>query len=137
MRVLVAAALAPTLVLPMVGGVAGCGSDGPQGPSTPATSTSDIGCATQVSVTEADNGSRFCLALGGTLTIQLHATGGAAWSAPQLTGDALRPAGAGTFTAVAAGTAEITASRPNCPSPSPGTAGCHSLLTFGIDVEVR
>src|SRR5690349_3623647 len=108
------------------------GNAGSPAPTVP--STSD-GCpvAGDQTVTAADNNGTVCLALGQTLTVLL---GDGGWLPPTETGDALRPVD-GTppaFTGVAAGTAAITSSRPNCPSASPGQVACHSMLTFRLAV---
>jgi hypothetical protein len=107
-------------------------------PEAVAPSTSDSCAAgTDQTITEADNGAPVCIHLGRTLTVRL---GGGAWLAPTETGTALRPVEGSTppaFTAVAAGTAEITSSRPNCPSPGTGQVACHSMLAFQVTVTVR
>jgi hypothetical protein len=87
-----------------------------------------------------------CVALGSELIVMLHVGPGDSWSQPQVLGGALGP-GTGiptpnnavgwSFKAVAVGTSEITSSRPNCPAPSPATAGCHSLAAFRLQADVR
>ncbi len=99
-----------------------------------------------MTVTETDNGSTVCLAMGGTLTVTLHDAAGTRWQEVQAQGDALRtivgrgtlPVGVtgGFYSAVQAGTAVVDSSRPNCPQASGGAISCHSLLSFQVHVQV-
>jgi hypothetical protein len=139
-------ALATAAVLAV--SVTGCAGHEPAGgsPAPTEASPSDNACpvGTDQTVTEADNGSTICLALGRMLTVRLGSDNPPAWSTPVVNGDALRPATlvplpaapAWYFTAVVSGSAEVTSSRPNCPSAGPGEVGCHSMLAFRLTVNV-
>jgi hypothetical protein len=131
--------------LALVAALASCGA--PTRPSAPsAPSAPPSACGTHVVVDESANGSTVCVALGSELIVMLPIGTGGSWSQPQVTGSALGP-GSGiptpqntvgwSFKAVAAGKAEISSSRPNCPDASPGTAGCHSLVAFQLHADVR
>jgi hypothetical protein len=126
----------------LIASLAGCAASGSAiGPSTPSS-----GCGTHVVVDESANGSRVCVTLGSELIVTLHVATGNSWSQPQVLGGALGPsAGIPTpnnvvgwsFKAVAVGTSQISSSRPNCPAASPATAGCHSLVAFRLQADVR
>jgi len=126
----------------LIATLAGCAASGRAiGASTPSS-----GCGTHVVADESANGARVCVTLGGELIVTLHVTAGDSWSQPQVLGGALGP-GTGiptpnnvvgwSFKAVAAGTSQISSSRPNCPAASPASAGCHSLVAFRLQADVR
>ena len=102
-------------------------------------------CISHVVADESANGSTVCVIGGSDLTVLLHTTAGSGWSTPEVTGDALGPARpvptpAGSvgwsFQAVAAGTAEVSTSRPVCPSAGSGAAKCHSVVGYLLHVKV-
>ena len=112
--------------------LAGCGVGVPP-PAAPTTgTTTDSGCSRQVTITDADNGHEVCVAVGGTVTVNL--AGG--WKPPTVTGDAL-VAAAGGYTAARTGNAEVSSSRSACPPPSPGAAACHAVEALRVTVIVR
>jgi hypothetical protein len=116
------------------------------GASEPGSGPPETTCGNNVVVDESANGTNVCVAVGGELIVLLHYPAGSTWSAPQTAGPSLS-AGTGiptpsnavgwSFRALAAGTARITSSRPNCPPASPGTVTCDSILAFQLQVEVR
>jgi hypothetical protein len=103
-------------------------------------------CGNHVVADESTSDTTVCVTLGGELIVMLHTVGGSNWSEPQVAGSAL-DAGKGIptphtavgwwFKTLAAGSAQISSSRPNCPPASPGTVTCHALLAFQLRVEVR
>jgi len=130
------------LSLALIVTLAGCAeSASTSGPSTPSS-----GCGTHVVADESANGSTVCVALDSELIVTLHLGTGERWSQPQVHGGALGP-GTGiptpnnvvgwSFKAVAVGISEISSLRPNCPAASPATAGCHSLVAFRLQADVR
>jgi hypothetical protein len=138
------------LSVALAASVAGCArpaGGSPAGPArSPSASTVDSRCAARAVVDETANGATVCVALGSSLTVMLHPGGSAHWSTPQVAGRALGP-GAGmptpagavgwSFPAIAAGTAQVTVARPNCPSVPPGSGSCYALLVFQLRVDVR
>src|SRR5262249_54638353 len=120
---------------------------GPTGSASPTASRSrGTTCGNHVVADESASGTTVCVALRGELIVMLHTAGGSPWSGPQVVGSTLS-AGTGiptpnnaigwSFEALAAGTAQISSSRPDCPPASPGTVACHALLAFQLQVEVR
>lgn len=112
---------------------------------TPTGSPRSPSCTVHVVAGDSANGSTVCVARGSDVTVLLHATAGSDWSSPEATGNALGPARpmptpAGyvgwSFAAVAAGTAQVTTSRPVCPSASFGAVRCHSVIDYRLHVEV-
>jgi hypothetical protein len=108
-------------------------------PSAPA-------CTEHVVAGDSANGSTVCVVRGSDVTVLLQAATGRGWSTPHATGDALgqprpvpTPAGfvGWSFQAVAAGTADVTASRPVCPSPASGALRCHGVLVYLLHVIVE
>jgi hypothetical protein len=113
--------------------------------SGPTESPRSPSCTAHVVAGESANGTTVCVIRGSDLTVLLHATAGSGWSTPEATGRALGPARpvptpAGfvgwSFPAAAAGTAQITTSRPVCPSAGPGTVRCHSVVGYLLHVNV-
>jgi hypothetical protein len=139
------------LTMALVVAMAACAarSGGANG-STPSTvdgaSTATPGCGSHLVVDESASGSTVCVVRGSELIVMLHAGTGGDWSTPRVAGSALGP-GAGiptpnrsvgwSFQAVAAGTAQISSSRPACPTAGAGGAQCRSLVAFELRVEVR
>jgi hypothetical protein len=121
--------------------VAGCGARVQPGtpPETPP-------CPTPAQVTLADNGQTVCASVGGKFTVKLPDDGKGHWSAITSDSDAVdvvlltgSPPISGTqadFVARHKGTAHLTASRPVCPSASPGAMSCKSLQAFTVTVTV-
>jgi hypothetical protein len=102
----------------------------------------------QSQATEADNNTTICLGVGDQLEVFLTSTNAATWAPLQLTGGAMhidptvqvnwaRGVTGQFYKAVSTGTAEVTSSIPACPSTSPGTVGCHAMLSFHLTVEVK
>jgi hypothetical protein len=103
-------------------------------------------CRAHAVAREPDNGATICVAPGSDLVVMLRSPHGTNWSSPQVTGSALGPARpvptpshyvGWSFTAVAAGTAEISLSRPACPPAGAGGAACAALLLYHLHVKVR
>lgn len=95
---------------------------------------------------EAASGSTVCVIKGGDLTVMLRNPPGANWSSPRLTGAALGPGEpiptpsgyvGWSFKAIEAGRAGISLTRRACPSPSPGSVSCNTLLRYPLLVTVR
>jgi hypothetical protein len=131
--------------------LAGCGTrvepGAPAGPPA-ASNTSPGACAQFRDLTQDDNGTTVCLALGGDLSVSLQGAPGQEWAQPRVTpaevlrSTPLRYSGppdtlAWAYTAAAAGTADITSSRSACPPPAPGSAACHAQQAFRVSVTVR
>jgi len=137
--------LAIALVLLL--GLAGCattqpGAPGPASASTAPTETSARGCPALVGVTVDDAGATRCVALRGTVVVFLTHE----WAPPQLSAPGILYAVPDTdspgpamvsYVAVGIGSVDITSSRTACPSPSPGSAGCHAQQGWRITVTVR
>ena len=123
--------------------VAGCGSRVPP-ESPPAQTTS--GCQTPEEISLADSGRTVCATVGSKFTVKLPDDGKGHWSAIVSDSDAVEtllltgsPPISGTqadFMARHQGTAKLTASRPVCPSTSPGGMTCKSLQAFTVTVTV-
>ena len=118
------------------------GDGGTAGATVPPGSPS---CSAHVVADDSANDSTVCVTLGSDFTVLLHTTTGSGWSTPEVTGDALGPARpvptpAGSvgwsFVAVAAGTAQVSTSRPVCPSAGSGAAQCHSVVGYLLHVKV-
>jgi len=109
-------------------------------------SPSSPSCTVHAVAGDSADGSTVCVALGSDLTVLLHTAAAGGWSTPRATGTALGsarpvPTPVGTvgwsFAAVTAGTAEVSTSRPVCPSAAPGAVRCHSVVAYVLHVEVR
>jgi hypothetical protein len=141
----------------LVATVTACGT--PASPAASPASTSPTGsgapratvapssahCTAHVTAGDSANGSTVCVVQGSDVTLILHTTAGAGWSTPEVTGDALgsarpvpTPAGSAgwSFPAVAAGTADVSTSRPVCPPAGSGAMRCHSMILYELHVEV-
>ncbi|OLB75130.1 MAG: hypothetical protein AUI14_21765 [Actinobacteria bacterium 13_2_20CM_2_71_6] len=103
--------------------------------------------AGQVVLTEANTGSRVCLATGASLEVYLHGKPGQEWSQPVPDSPVLRPVPsgkralqigvtAGFFAADAPGQARVTAERSPCGGPKPGPA-CDAIQLFTLTVVIR
>jgi hypothetical protein len=97
-------------------------------------------------LTEVDAGSTYCVRLGGTVTLVLHGAPDQLWRPVTLTGDALaaRPAAeppmaglSAAYSAVKAGQAQMSSTRPGCPPAKPGGVSCHSVQGFQVTVIVQ
>jgi hypothetical protein len=153
-RVLISLALATSTAACAAGAPPAGTANGPTastsptsaGASAPVSGPPETTCGNHVVADESASGTTVCVAVGGDLIVLLHTVTGSSWSEPQTAGPSLS-AGTGIptpsnavgwqFEALAAGTARITSSRPNCPPASPGTVTCDSLLAFQLQVEVR
>jgi len=112
---------------------------------SPSPTTSEKGCAPQASLTAEDSGRTVCLTAGGVVRITLDGTTMRAWKPVSATGDALEPTNAGiviqpgdataAYTAAAAGTAQLTSSRPVC-GTDPGHIACKGLQEWKVTVVV-
>jgi hypothetical protein len=98
-------------------------------------------CGTHVVAGDADNGSTVCVVAGSDVSILLSATGASSWSTPAVTGHVLGPAMplptpygrvGWQFRTIAAGRAEISTTRPGCPS----AADCPAVA-YHLYVTVR
>ena len=129
---------------------AGCAVGPPGGPSSSG-SSSATACpsppGSTITVTELDNGSPVCAGVGQQIEFYLHGTSDRPWSPIAAEGNPLSPTSSGklslavgvtgaVFIAVATGTAEVTATRPTCPS-SPGGPTCNSIVMFRVLVSVH
>jgi len=122
--------------------VSACASGTTAGTPAP---THSPGCPTSITVTSTDSQKTLCVAVGGTVTVDLSSPNGSRWQAPE-TGGILQqvgtpgPAESGgqrvTYTAKSAGTATILSSHAACPS-SPGTISCHALQAWRVTIDVR
>jgi hypothetical protein len=102
-------------------------------------------CTAHVVAGDSANGTTVCVARGSDLTVLLHTTAGSGWSTPEATGNALgsarpvpTPSGyvGWSFPAAAAGAAEVSTSRPVCPSAGSGAVRCHSVVSYLLHVQV-
>jgi hypothetical protein len=123
------------------GGATSGATESPRSPSPRSPS-----CTAHLVAGDSANGTTVCVTRGGDLTVLLRAVSGSGWSTPEATGKALGPAQpmptpAGfvgwSFPAAAAGTAEVSASRPVCPSAGPATVRCHSVVGYLLHVKVE
>jgi hypothetical protein len=142
--------IAVPLIAGLLATVTACAAPMPQASTSSASGAasappSSPSCTAHAVAGDSASGSTVCVALGGDLTVLLHATAGGSWSTPEVTGTALGPAqpvptpagSAGwSFAAAAAGTAVISASRPVCPSAAPGAVRCHSVAAYVLHVDV-
>lgn len=132
--------------------VGGCGAT-PRDPSpaptvsTTTTAATTPACPADLVVAETDNNTSLCVTVGGTVTVTLRGGPGRAWDPVRTSADVLVPrADPGTpstveitragYTAVRAGSAQLTSARSACPPPSPGAAGCHAREAFTVTVRV-
>jgi hypothetical protein len=149
-----------------VAALAACNSAGPTGSSagasappivtTPAPSASappsggsgTSGCPRNLVIPSTDNSRTLCVAVGGTVTITATPDQAQGWMPFDNTGTALTaatstPAATGSakvlaaYAAAAPGTSTISSSHRNCPSPAPGTVGCHSIALWKVTVTVK
>jgi hypothetical protein len=132
--------LAPLAALALVLG--GCASSSKGGGSS---GTDLSGCPKTVSITATDSAKTLCVAVGGTVTINLtEATG--PWLPLAVSGSVLVPSSTsapqvrgpqtGTYTAKSTGTAQIMSSHPACPQ-SPGMISCHAIVVWKVTVNVK
>jgi ABC-type Fe3+-hydroxamate transport system substrate-binding protein len=125
-------------------GSAASPSSGVAAPSAPSSDTSgnagsDI-CKTQLNVVAADANKTLCVAVGGTVTVDLGPGATSAAKPFDVSGDSLKAGAAeGTYSAVSTGTAVITAERRNCPKPSPGSGmvACNSIQLWKVTINVK
>lgn len=128
-------------------GLASCARGGPGPATTPSEPTCAASSAT-LTLTEADSGRSFCLAPGTRIEVYLHGTQTAQWSPIQLAGPALRAAVSGKralardvtggfYDATTDGEAQLSSSRPACPTSTPGTMRCGAEQSFRVDVIVH
>jgi hypothetical protein len=111
----------------------------------PAVAVSQQSCGTHVVADDSDNGSSVCVVAGSDVSILLKTVAGSTWSAPTVTGRVLGPAMplptpfgrvGWQFRAIAAGQAEISTTRPSCPSPATPASACHDVF-YRLHVTVR
>lgn len=119
-------------------------------PATPPPSggSGSTGCPKNLVVPSSDNSRTLCVAVGGTVTITATPDQAKGWLPFDSTGSALTvatstPAATGSakvlaaYTAAAPGTSTISSSHKNCPSPAPGTVGCHSIVVWQVTITVK
>jgi hypothetical protein len=123
----------------------GGGTSGTSGTSGVSESPRSPSCTAHVVAGDSANGSTLCVTRGSDLTVLLRATAGSDWSTPEASGTALgaarpvpTPAGfvGWSFPAAAAGTADVSTSRPVCPSAGSAAVRCHSVVGYLLHVEV-
>lgn len=131
---LLAAPLATLIVA-----LAGCAQSSSPGTGPgPGTTTGSSGCPISLLVTVADGGKTLCVTKGGTVTFDLGPEAASATSPLDVSGTALTQGAAeGTYSATEVGTATATTQRRNCPPPSPGQLGCHSIQLWKVTIEVK
>lgn len=102
------------------------------------------GCPTAVTITTDDNNKTVCVAIGGTVTVDLRTPGVTNNSPIDSTGAALTTstktapqASLAVFDATTAGSSVISSMRPNCPSAAPGTLSCHSIMAWKVTIQVK
>ncbi|MER6532634.1 hypothetical protein ACWDE0_33680 [Streptomyces sp. 900105755] len=147
-------AAASLLLLAACGSQSGSGNNADKGGGTVSTapSASSSGVATRcVSVgelTAADNGSTYCMTVGGQLRLSLDGTRQRPWKAVTASGSALRAANAGivlqpgdasaAYEAVAPGTVTLSSTRPLCAQPTaPGGVSCKGIQEWRVTVKVN
>ena len=98
-------------------------------------------CGTHVVAGDSDNGSSVCVVAGSDVSIVLSTVAGSSWASPTVTGRVLGPAMplptpygrvGWQFRTIAAGRAEISTTRPSCPS----AADCPAVA-YHLYVTVR
>ncbi|MEW2162362.1 hypothetical protein AB0912_05115 [Streptomyces sp. NPDC007084] len=119
----------------------------PPSPSEPSSPSSGRDCPpVKGELGAADTGHTYCLAVGDTVRVTLDGTTPRPWKPVKSAGGALEPANSGivlqpgdataAYRAVAAGTVELTSSRPMCPS-DPARMSCKGLQEWTVTVVVR
>ncbi len=131
------------LIVSLSGCASGTGPGSPTG-STPAPTASSApgsdsaACPQDLTVTASDSGKTLCVRKGGTVTFDLGPDMASASSPLDVSGTALtRGQAEGTYLATSTGTATVTTERRNCPSPSAGQLGCHSIQLWKVVIEVK
>ncbi|MFI6490012.1 hypothetical protein [Streptomyces sp. NPDC050564] len=130
---------------------AGCGTQsggdaGGSGTVSPSPTTSHKGCAqAKAELGAADTGHTFCLTTGDVIRISLDGTTSRPWAPVKVGGSGLEATNSGivlqagdassAFKAVSAGTAQLTSSRPLCPS-DPARISCKGLQDWTVTVVV-
>jgi hypothetical protein len=107
------------------------------------------GCPSTLSVTPTDGSKTLCVAVGGTVQVNLTSSDGTRWLPIEVNGTNLKPSGTpaapsspapgaqqATYTAQSAGTAQITSSRPACPKTSGGMA-CNAIMAWKVTITVK
>ncbi|RZU37246.1 hypothetical protein EV284_2405 [Streptomyces sp. BK022] len=146
MRRTTSRALAATALLLLL---AGC-----RGESTPSASAKPSavpsrsgGCADQALLTSSATGKTVCLKRGGELRLTLDGTKSRPWQPVRASGHALTAINAGlvlqpgdataAYRAVAAGTVQLTSSRPLCARPTtPDGVSCKGVQEFRVTVRI-
>ncbi|MFF4353362.1 hypothetical protein [Streptomyces sp. NPDC001530] len=143
-RTLALAAL--TLLLAAGCGTQNGGDAGGSGTVSPSPTTSRKGCTeAKAQLSAADTGHTFCLTTGDVLRISLDGTTSRPWAPVKVSGSGLEATNSGivlqagdassAFKAVSAGTAQLTSSRPLCPS-DPARISCKGLQEWTVTVVV-
>ncbi|MGW4596461.1 hypothetical protein ACWEOA_14310 [Streptomyces sp. NPDC004457] len=138
--------------------LAGCGSQQDTGSSdkvsapartgTPSPAPTARGCTGHVELTAADHGRTVCVTEGGEVRLTLDGTRARPWRPVAARGAGLEAVNAGfvlqpgdataAYRAVAAGTVELTSSRPLCAEPTaPGQVSCKGIEDWTVTVRVR
>ncbi len=139
MALLVGAAL-------MVGGCASAATSSPAGAGGPAASPSNTsGCPTTLTITPDDAAKTVCVAVGGTVTVDLSSADGSKWLPIDVSGASLQPAGTpsaavgaqtATYTAKSTGSTDITSEHRACPSVA-GAVSCNAIIAWKVTVQVK
>ncbi|MFK0287224.1 hypothetical protein ACIQVL_43080 [Streptomyces sp. NPDC090499] len=146
-------AAASLLLLAACGSQSGSENSGDKGSGTVSTSPSasspgvSTRCVSAGDLTAADNGSTYCMAVGGQLRLSLDGTRQRPWKAVTASGSALRAANAGivlqpgdasaAYEAVAPGTVTLSSTRPLCAQPTaPGGVSCKGIQEWQVTVRV-
>ncbi|MGW5325071.1 hypothetical protein [Streptomyces sp. NPDC004014] len=123
------------------------GGSGRVSPSATGTPPSG-GCVSHAELTAADDGRTLCLTKGGELRLTLDGSKDRPWKPVAESGTALEAINSGfviqpgdataAYRAAAAGTAELTSSRPMCPEPTAaGQVSCEGVQEWKVTVTVR
>ena len=127
-----------------IGGCANGSSSGSAGSGPTPTATNTSGCPMALTIAAADANKTVCVAVGGTVTINL--SDGTRWQPIDVTGNALTQKGtppspgpggqSATLDATSVGTAQITSAHAACPS-SPGRISCHAIIAWHVTVDIK
>lgn len=140
-------AAAGLLLLSVASLTAGCATSTSSGASSPVPATHSD-CPSALAITGADSAKTLCVAVGGTVSVNLGPVT-AKWTPIELAGTGLSaPAAAGqvnppaigaqamTYTAKSAGTATISSTRRACPQITSGVS-CHAIVAWSVTVDVK
>ncbi len=131
-------------VLPVLLLASACARSGTDSsPAGPPVTPSASACPATLNVTVADQDKTLCVAANGKVMVDLGDEKDR-WLPIEADGSSLAviptfvaTPGKAMFNATKTGTAVITSSRSNCPSASPGTVSCHSIVAWKVTVDVK